>query len=165
MQPLHADPVPPGQLDVWARNVGPEREQRAFAWHSILAAGGRLAFGSDWPVVTIRPWEGLQTAVTRQTADGQPTAGWIPSEKITLPQAIAAYTIGAAYGGRRESTEGSFDVGKVADLIILSDDIFKIDPHQIHKTKVALTMVDGKVVYTDPAWPANGFAKGEAKKP
>jgi hypothetical protein len=163
MQPLHADPD--ADTDVWIRNVGPERAQRGFAWHSILAAGGRLAFGSDWPVVTMRPCDGVQTAVTRQTADGQPPGGWIPGEKITLPQAIAAYTIGAAYGGKREATEGSFDVGKVADLVILSDDIFKMDPHQIHNTEVALTMVGGKVVYTDPAWAAGSHSKGEAAKP
>ena len=113
----------------------------------------------------MRPWDGLQTAVTRQTADGQPPGGWIPQERITLPQAIAAYTIGAAYGGKREATEGSFDVGKVADLVILADDIFKTDAHQIHNAKVALTMVGGKVVYTDPAWGASSHGKVEAGKP
>jgi predicted amidohydrolase YtcJ len=173
MQPLHAEPVAANTLDVWSRNVGPQRAELGFAWHSILAAGGRLAFGSDWPVVTIRPWDGLQTAVTRQNENGYPPGGWIPQEKITLPQAIAAYTIGAAYAGRREATEGSFDVGKVADLIILADDIFKMDPHQLHNAKVALTMVGGKVVYTDPGWdasshgksPAKAGGKGEAAKP
>jgi predicted amidohydrolase YtcJ len=163
MQPLHAEPD--ADTDVWIRSVGPERAQRGFAWHSILAAGGRLAFGSDWPVVTMRPWDGLQTAVTRQTADGQPPGGWIPQERITLPQAIAAYTIGAAYGGKREATEGSFDVGKVADLVILADDIFKTDAHQIHNAKVALTMVGGRVVYTDPSWEAGGHGKVGAAKP
>lgn len=163
MQPLHAEPVAANTLDVWSRNVGPQRAELGFAWHSILAAGGRLAFGSDWPVVTIRPWDGLQTAVTRQNENGYPPGGWIPQEKITLPQAIAAYTIGAAYAGRREATEGSFDVGKVADLIILADDIFKMDPHQLHNAKVALTMVGGKVVYTDPGWDASSHGKGPAK--
>jgi len=163
MQPLHAEPVAANTLDVWSRNVGPQRAELGFAWHSIVAAGGRLAFGSDWPVVTIRPWDGLQTAVTRQNENGYPPGGWIPQEKITLPQAIAAYTIGAAYAGKREATEGSFDVGKVADLIILADDIFKMDPHQLHNTKVALTMVGGKVVYTDPAWEASNHGRSQAK--
>jgi predicted amidohydrolase YtcJ len=167
MQPLHADPGddPSPQNSVWIRNAGPQRAQLGFAWHSILAAGGRLAFGSDWPVVTIRPWDGLQTAVTRQAADGKPAGGWIPQERITLPQAIAAYTIGAAYGGKREATEGSFDAGKVADLVIMADDIFKIDPHQLHNAKVALTMIGGRVVYTDPSWDAGSHGKVEAGKP
>jgi predicted amidohydrolase YtcJ len=149
MQPLHSDPVE-NLLKVWARNVGPQRVDRAWAWKRIEDRGGKLAFGSDWPVVTLNPWEGLETAVTRQTSEGQPQGGFIPSEKLTLAEAVDAYTLGAAFAGRREKTEGSLEVGKAGDLIITSQNIFQIDPHQIGKTKVLTTIVSGKVVYQAP---------------
>jgi predicted amidohydrolase YtcJ len=116
-------------------------------WNSISKAGGHLAFGSDWNVVTLNPWEGLQMAVTRQTREGTPAGGWLPQERVTLPQAVEAYTLGAAYAGRREKTEGSIEPGKLADLIIVSQNIFEIDPHTIAKTKVDKTIVGGRVVY------------------
>jgi predicted amidohydrolase YtcJ len=147
MQPLHAYPDD-DTLKAWAPNVGPERAQRAWAWHSIQATGGVLAFGSDWPVVTLSPWEGLQNAVTRQTTEGEPRGGWIPSERISLENAIRGYTINAAFAGHREKTEGSVEVGKVADLIVVSQDVFTVAPREIGKTKVLLTMVGGRVVYT-----------------
>ncbi|HKW26496.1 MAG TPA: amidohydrolase [Terriglobales bacterium] len=146
MQPLHAYPDA-DTLKVWSPNIGPERTTRAWVWHSISASGGRLAFGSDWPVVTLSPWPGVQTALTRQTAEGTPAAGFVPSERITLPQTIEAYTLGAAYAGHRDKTEGSLESGKVADLIIINQDLFKIPANQADKTQVLLTMVGGKVVY------------------
>lgn len=146
MQPLHAYPDE-DSLVVWAGNIGPERASRGFAWHDIAAAGGRLAFGSDWNVVTLNPWEGLQMAVTRQTLEGKPEGGWLPYEHVTLSQAVEAYTLGAAYAGRRETTEGSLEPGKVADLIMVTQNIFEIDPHKISQTKVLLTIVGGRVVY------------------
>jgi predicted amidohydrolase YtcJ len=149
MQPLHAYPNA-DTLKVWSPNIGPERTTRAWVWHSILASGGHLAFGSDWPVVTLNPWPGVQTALTRQTAEGTPAGGFVPSERITLPQTIEAYTLGAAYAGHREKTEGSLEPGKVADLIILNQDLFKIPANQADKTQVMLTMVGGKVVYQAP---------------
>jgi hypothetical protein len=147
MQPLHAYPDD-DTLKAWAPNVGSERAQRAWAWHSIQAAGGVLAFGSDWPVVTLSPWEGLQNAVTRQTTEGEPKGGWIPSERISLADAIKGYTLNAAFAGRREKTEGSLEPGKLADVIVVSQNIFKVAPLEIGKTKVLLTMVGGRVVYT-----------------
>jgi predicted amidohydrolase YtcJ len=146
MQPLHSYPDA-DTLQVWSPNIGPERTTRAWVWHSISASGGRLAFGSDWPVVTLSPWPGVQTALTRQTAQGTPPGGFVPSERITLPQTIEAYTLGAAYAGHREKTEGSLEPGKLADLIILNQDLFKIPANQADKTRVLLTMVGGKVVY------------------
>jgi len=148
-QPLHAYPDD-DTLKVWARNVGPERAQRAWAWHSIESHGGRLAFGSDWPVVTMNPWPGVQTALTRQTTEGQPPDGFVPQERVSLEDAIKAYTLGAAFAGHREKTEGSLEPGKVADLIVLSQDLFKTEPTEIAKTEVLLTMVGGKVVYQSP---------------
>ena len=152
-QPLHAYPDDDTLL-VWARNVGPERAQRAWAWHSVEAAGGQLAFGSDWPIVTLNPWLGVQSALTRQTFEGKPEGGFIPQERISLGEAIRGYTLGAAFAGRREKSEGSLEPGKLADLIILSQDLFKIPPSKIAETKVLLTMVGGKVVYQSPQFQA-----------
>ncbi|MGB9464212.1 MAG: amidohydrolase [Candidatus Acidiferrum sp.] len=146
MQPLHAYPDE-DTLRVWAGNNGPDRASRAWVWNSIAKAGGHLAFGSDWNVVTLNPWEGLQMAVTRQTTEGTPDGGWMPQERVTLAQAVEAYTLGAAYAGRREKTEGSIEPGKLADFIIVSQNIFEIDPHAIAKTKVVKTIVGGRVVY------------------
>ena len=146
MQPLHAYPND-DILQVWARNVGPERAKRAWPWHDIAAADGRLTFGSDWPVVTLNPWPGVQNLLTRQTTEGTPPGGWNTYECITLAQAINGYTLGAAYAGRRDKTEGSLETGKVADLIVVSQDLFHTDPHQVGKTDVLVTIVGGKVVY------------------
>lgn len=146
MQPLHAYPDD-DTLNVWAHNVGAERATRGWPWHSVQAAGGVLAFGSDWPVVTLSPWQGLQNAVTRQTTEAEPKGGWIPSERIGLADAIRGYTLNAAFAGHREKTEGSLEPGKLADLIVVSQDVFKVDPLKIGETKVLLTMVGGRVVY------------------
>jgi predicted amidohydrolase YtcJ len=146
MQPLHAYPDE-DTLDVWARNVGPERATRAWVWKSIAQDGGHYAFGSDWPVVTLNPWLGIQTAVTRQTSEGKPPEGFVPSERLTVAQAVEGYTIGAAYAGHLEKTEGSLETGKVADVIMVDRNIFEIEPHTIDQTKVVLTIVGGKIVY------------------
>jgi predicted amidohydrolase YtcJ len=160
-QPLHAYPNDDA-LTIWARNVGPERAQRAWAWRSIENSGGRLAFGSDWPVVTFNPWTGVQTALTRQTTEGNPPGGFVPQERMTLEDVIRAYTLGGAFAGHRENTEGSLEPGKLADLIVLSQDLFKIPPDAIGKTEVLLTMVGGKVVYQSPVWQASSTQR-EAK--
>ncbi len=146
MQPLHSYPDS-DTLDVWARNIGPDRAARAWAWKSIADHGGHLAFGSDWPIVTLNPWEGLQTAVTRQTDDGKPVGGFVPTQRLSVAQAVEGYTLGAAFAGRREKTEGSIETGKVADIIMVDRNIFEIDAHQIGKTKVVTTIVGGKIVY------------------
>ena len=151
MQPLHAYPDD-DTLKVWSPNVGPERAQRAWAWHSIQAGGGVLAFGSDWPIVTLSPWPGLQNAVTRQTTEGKPEGGWIPSERVSLADTIKAYTLDAAFAGHREKTEGSLEPGKLADLIIVSQDVFKTDPLKLGETKVLLTVAGGRVVYQAPGF-------------
>jgi predicted amidohydrolase YtcJ len=150
MQPLHSYPDA-DTLDVWARNAGPDRASRAWVWKSIATAGGRLAFGSDWPVVTLNPWEGVQTAVTRQTTEGKPAAGFVPEQRLTVAETVQGYTLGAAYAGRREKTEGSVESGKLADLIILSQNLFEVDPHRLAETKVVTTIVGGRVVYQSGA--------------
>jgi len=145
-QPLHANPDP-AWIGSWIKNAGPEREQRAFAWQAVLDGGGRLAFGSDWPVVTVNPWPGIQVAVTRQDLEGKPEGGWLPRHKVSLADAVYAYTMGGAYAMHREKEEGSLEAGKLADLILVSQNIFEIDPHRISETKVLLTMVGGRIVH------------------
>jgi len=146
-QPLHAYPDE-DTLKIWARNAGPDRAGRGWVWHSIETSGGRLAFGSDWPVVTLSPWPGVQNALTRQTAEGDPPGGWLPKERISLENTIKAYTLGAAIAGHREKTEGSLEPGKLADLIVLSQNLFDVPPANSGKTEVVLTMVGGKVVFS-----------------
>ncbi|MBV9479676.1 MAG: amidohydrolase [Acidobacteria bacterium] len=159
MQPLHSYPDD-DTLKIWARNAGPDRSSRAWPWKSIERGGGTLAFGSDWPVVTLNPWPGVQTAVTRQTREGNPPGGWIPQERISLEEAIRAYTLNAAFAGHREKTEGSLEPGKLADLIVLSKDLFTVPARDLSKTEVMLTMVGGKVVYEAPTWADRSGASG-----
>ena len=158
MQPLHSYPDE-DTLGIWARNAGPERATRAWAWRSIAQKGGGLAFGSDWPVVTLNPWPGVETALTRQTAEGEPQGGFVPKQRLSLEETIHAYTLGAAFAGHREKTEGSLEPGKVADLIVLDRDLFQIEPSDIGKTQVLLTMVGGKVVYESPGWEKSSAAE------
>jgi predicted amidohydrolase YtcJ len=146
MQPLHSYPNS-DTLEVWARNVGPDRASRAWSWKSISDKGGRLAFGSDWPVVTLNPWEGVQTAVTRQTTEGLPEGGFDPDQRLSVAQAIEGYTLGAAFAGRREKTEGSLEIGKLADLIVVSQNVFDVPARKIGETKVLTTIVGGRLVY------------------
>src|SRR5450755_1499298 len=164
MQPLHSYPDD-DTLNIWARNIGPERASRAWVWRSIQQQGGALAFGSDWPVVTLNPWPGVQTALTRQTSEGEPVGGFIPQQRLSLEDTIRGYTLGAAFAGRREKTEGSLEPGKLADFILLDRDLFKIEPSEIDKTEVLLTIVGGKVVYQSPNWKDGGSAnKSTAEK-
>jgi predicted amidohydrolase YtcJ len=162
-QPLHSYPNEDTLL-VWARNVGPERAQRAWSWHSVANSGGTLAFGSDWPIVTLNPWPGVQNALTRQTTEGNPPGGFVPKERISLEDAIRAYTLGAAFAGHREKTEGSLEAGKLADLIILAQDLFRVEPTEIGKTEVLLTMVGGKVAYQSEKWKAAKGTNGTGAK-
>lgn len=146
MQPLHGLPSPtPG--DVWSTAIGADRSSRGWAWNSIATAGGVLAFGSDWPVVTIDPLMGLHVAVTRTTIDGLPEDGWIPTERMALRKAIDAYTRDAAWASYDEVRKGALERDMLADLVILSEDIFELPPARITDAQVAVTIVDGKVVY------------------
>jgi hypothetical protein len=146
MQPYHAYPEP-NLLDVWAANIGPERLPRAFAWKALATAGARLVFGSDWPVVTLDPIPGIRTAVLRQDTDGRPEGGWVPEQRVTLEQAVAAYTINGAFASFEEDRKGSITAGKLADLAVLSRDLFAVPPAELHRTRVLLTVFDGRVVF------------------
>ncbi len=159
MQPYHAYPT--GNLEgVWGRNVGPGRIANSFAWQGIAAGGARLSFGSDWPVVSLDPFIGIQSAVTRQRDDGTPPGGWVPEQRVSLDQALAAYTGDAAYGQFEDHLKGTLTPGKLADVIVLSQDLFKIAPLDIRKTRVLLTIVGGKIVHEE----SGAFASSNQRK-
>ena len=143
MQPYHA--IDDGR---WAEKVlGPERIHSSYAWKSLLDAGATLAFGSDWPVAPLDAVMGIYAATTRRTLDGKTPNGWTPEQRITVAQAVHAYTVNSAFAEHQENVKGSVEPGKLADLVILSDDIFSIPAEQIEKTKVDLTIFDGRVIY------------------
>ncbi|HTL78517.1 MAG TPA: amidohydrolase [Candidatus Babeliales bacterium] len=145
MQPYHA--IDDGR---WAEGrLGHERTRYSYAWRSFLDHGVALAFGTDWPVAPLDPMLGVYAAVTRATLDGKNPGGWFPEEKITLPEAIEAYTTGAAFAEFQESEKGSITPGKLADMVILSDNIFDLKPETIRNAKVKTTIVGGKVVYEE----------------
>ena len=124
-----------------------ERARYSYAWRSFLDHGVTLAFGTDWPVAPLDPIPGVYAAVTRATLDGKNPGGWIPEEKITLPEAIEAYTMGAAFAEFQEREKGSITPGKLADMVILSDNLFDLKPEAIRNVKVQTTIVGGKVAY------------------
>jgi predicted amidohydrolase YtcJ len=146
MQPMHANPQP-NMTVVWAGAIGEERASRAWAWGTLRRQGARLVFGSDWPVVGMSPFLGLQVAVNRQTAQGQPAGGWLPGERLTLEQALAAYTADAAHAAFMDAETGTLAEGKWADLVVLRDDLFAIPPSRLHDNAVMLTLVGGRIVH------------------
>jgi predicted amidohydrolase YtcJ len=143
MQPYHA--IDDGR---WAgKRIGPERVKTTYAFRSLLDAGAKLAFGSDWTVAPIDPLLGIYAAVTRRTIDGANPDGWVPEEKIGVAEAVTAYTAGNAYASFLDEVLGELAPGKYADLVVLSDDIFTIDPGEIENAQVDLTIVEGQIVY------------------
>ena len=143
MQPYHA--IDDGR---WAEEVlGPERIKTSYAWHSLLEHGAVLAFGSDWPVAPLDPLTGIYAATTRRTLDGKNPQGWVPEQRITVAQAVHAYTMGSAFAEHQEAVKGSLEPGKLADLAVLSSDIFRIAPPEIEKAHVFMTVFDGKIIY------------------
>jgi len=143
MQPYHA--IDDGR---WAeKRIGKERAKTTYAFRSILDSGATLAFGTDWTVAPLNPILSVYAAVTRRTFDGKNPKGWVPNQKISVEEAVRAYTLGSAYAEFQETRKGSISVGKLADVVILSRDIFKIDPKEIESVKVQMTIVDGRVVY------------------
>lgn len=143
MQPYHC--IDDGR---WAeKRIGPERAKTTYAFRSLLDAGATLAFGSDWDVAPMSPLMGIYGAVTRRTLDGKHPGGWVPEQKITVEEAVRAYTMGSAYASFEDKIKGSIEPGKLADLIVLSDDIFSIDPVKIADTKVEMMIFDGKILF------------------
>src|ERR1041385_454489 len=129
------------------KRIGPERSKGTYAFRTLLKTGAVLAFGSDWTVAPLNPLDGIKAAVTRQTLDGKHPNGWIPEQKITVDEAVRAYTIGSAYAEFADHVKGSFKPGMLADIVILDRDIYTIEPSQIDQAKVVTTIMDGRVVF------------------
>lgn len=143
MQPYHA--IDDGR---WAqKRIGPERIKTTYAFRSLLDRGGHLAFGSDWTVAPIDPLLGIYAAVTRRTLDGKNPNGWVPQEKITVEEALRAYTVANAYGVFAEGRRGKLAPGYVADLVVLDRDLASIPPETIKDASIRTTVVAGKVVF------------------
>jgi predicted amidohydrolase YtcJ len=132
--------------------LGPVRSKRMYPIADLARSGAVVAFGSDWSVSSPNPLEGIQVAITRRAVEPRErTEPLLPEQGIDLPTALAAYTIGPAYALGLESETGSLEVGKAADLVVLSENLFKLDPHEIAKTRVLLTLLEGQAVHRDAA--------------
>lgn len=144
MQPYHA--IDDGR---WAEEtIGAERINDMYVFRSLMDAGVKVSFGSDWPVAPVSPLWGIYAAVTRRTLDEKNPNGWVPQEKISVEQAITAYTINGAYASFDEGIKGSLEPGKLADFVILSDNLLEMDPVMIKDVQVLQTYVGGKKVYS-----------------
>ena len=145
MEPIHADPA---TVSVWEKAIGETRLPWSFAWAEMLKNNAYLVYSSDWPAcIDINPIRGLHVAVNRRTPDGFPEEGWIEKNKITMAQALKAYTSAGAYSSFEENRKGQIKEGHLADIIVFSQDLFSIDPMKTHETNVVLTVFDGKVIY------------------
>jgi predicted amidohydrolase YtcJ len=143
MQPYHA--ADDGR---WCdKRIGPERSKATYCFRSLLNSGAVLAFGSDWTVAPLNPMEGLKAAVTRQTLDGKHPNGWMPEQKLTLDEAVRAFTVGSAYAEFAEQVKGTLTPGKLADLVLLDRDLYKSPAPEIDQARVVLTVMDGRVVF------------------
>ncbi|UCE43368.1 MAG: amidohydrolase [Candidatus Aminicenantes bacterium] len=143
VQPYHA--IDDGR---WAeQKIGRERSRHTYAFRSLLENGAVLACGSDWTVAPINPLTGIYAAVTRRTLDGNNPDGWFPEQKIALEEAIKGYTLNAAFTEFAEHLKGSLEEGKLADVVILDQNLFEIPPEKILDTKVIMTILDGEIVY------------------
>lgn len=129
--------------------LGPERSRRLYPIGSVARSGAHLAVGSDWPVSSLNPLAAIQVAVTRRAPDAGPGPGWLPEELTDLATMLRAYTAGGAYAAGSEATEGTLEIGKVADLIVLDRDLYRIPVSEIHAAKVLLTLLDGRAVWRD----------------
>lgn len=143
MQPYHA--IDDGR---WAeKELGAVRIQSSYAWRLLLDHGAVLAFGSDWPVAPLDPLMGIYAAATRRTLDGKNPQGWVPQQRITVAEAVHAYTVGAAFAEHQEGVKGTLEPGKLADLVVLTDDIFRLPAADLDKVRVYMTVFDGSVIY------------------
>ena len=147
MQPYHA-------IDGrWAeRVIGPERIQGTYAFRALLDAGATLVFGSDWFVAPPDPLEGLYAASTRRTLDGKNPSGWVPAQKISLEEALRAYTTAAAFASFDENEKGMIAPGRLADFVVLDRDLTRVPPEEIRDVQVLMTVVGGKIVFDRGGW-------------
>ena len=143
VQPYHA--IDDGR---WAaKRIGAERIKTTYAFKTLLDTGVRLAFGTDWYVAPLNPLLGLYAATTRATLDGKNPGGWVPEQKLTIEQAVTAYTSGSAFAEFQERDKGTLARGKLADLVVLSDDIFAIPAEKLKDVRVLTTIAGGRVVH------------------
>ena len=143
MQPYHA--IDDGR---WAyKRLDDERLKGTYAFGSLLNANALLTFGSDWSVAPLQPITGIYAAVTRRTLDDKNPGGWYPDQKISVEQALKSYTVNNAYAGFHENKTGQLKTGMLADLAVLSHDLFTVNPENIKNVEVMRTMVNGKEVY------------------
>jgi len=144
MQPYHA--IDDGR---WAeRKIGPVRAASTYAFKSLVDAGARPAFGSDWTVAPLDPLLGLYAAVTRRTLDGAHPEGWIPEQRLSVEEALVGYTRDAASAGFAEDATGRLSPGYLADLVVLDRSPFEVDTEEIDDLRVMLTVVGGRTVYS-----------------
>jgi hypothetical protein len=128
--------------------IGPERSKNAYIWKTLLDAGARLAFGTDWPVEPLDPMRGLYSAVTRKNIEsGTPDGGWFPAQRLTMADSVRLYTLDAAYASFEEKIKGSIETGKLADFTVLSKDIYRVDPKEILTTEALYTILGGRIVF------------------
>jgi predicted amidohydrolase YtcJ len=146
MQPTHAT----SDKNMAGARIGPERLRGAYAWRRFLEQGTRIAGGSDFPVESTNPFYGIHAAVTRQDHDNQPPGGWLPEQRMSVTEALRAFTLDAAYAQHAERTQGSLEPGKWADFILVDRDIFAIPPEQLWQVQVLETWVGGERVYARP---------------
>jgi hypothetical protein len=146
MQPYHA--IDDGR---WAeKRIGPERIKTTYAFRTLLDNGARLGFGSDWTVAPLDPLLGIYAAVTRRTLDGKHPNGWVPGEKITVEEALRAYTTTNAWGVYAEQSRGVLAPGYNADLVLLDQDLMAVPPEALERVAVKTTIIGGKVVFSKP---------------
>lgn len=145
MEPIHAEP---GSVEIWGKAIGEKRLPYSFAWNDLLKANAKLVFSSDWPAcLSLNPIRGLHVAVTRQNPLGFPENGWVPEQKITMAEALYAYTYMGSYSSFEEKTKGKIAPGYLADMVVLSQDLFTVNPMDVHKTMVDMTVFDGRIIY------------------
>src|SRR5438552_8350497 len=160
VQPYHA--IDDGR---WAeKRIGHDRASRSYAFRTLLHHGVRPALGTDRSVIALHSMRTLYAAVTRATLDGKNPQGWFPDQKLTVAEAVQAYTMGSAFAEFQDKEKGSITPGKLADMVLLSDDIFSIDPAKIRDVRVLKTIVGGKVVF-DSAQEQPGHGDGRARAP
>jgi predicted amidohydrolase YtcJ len=129
--------------------IGPERAKTTYAFRSLRDAGARLAFGSDWFVAPPAPLQGIYAAVTRRTLDDRNPNGWVPEQKITVEDALRAYTVNAAYASFDEEIKGSLVRGKLADIVVIDRDLTAVPTETIRDARILMTIVGGTVVFED----------------
>jgi predicted amidohydrolase YtcJ len=142
MQPYHA--IDDGR---WAARYIGDRIRTAYAFRSLLDAGARLAFGSDWFVAPPTPLEGIYAAVTRRTLDDKNPGGWVPEQRIQVEEALRAYTTNAAFASFEEARKGTLAAGHLADFVMLERNIFEIPAEDIRDVRVRMTVVGGRKVF------------------